>query len=282
MKIRKIQTKDLEEIIISLIKESHFSLPEIVKDKFVELAKKETSPIARDTLDIILKNNTIAKNSMLPLCQDCGVVVIFLEVGQEIFFEGEFLETIINSAVKKAYSDFYLRKSVVGDPLLRENTGTNTPAFIHTDFVPGDKLKITVYIKGGGSENMSALKMFRPTDSSELIIDYIEETVVNAGPNPCPPLFLGIGIGGTADVAMLNSKKAVLRGVNSEHKKPFYKELEDKIFNRLNKTNVGPLGFGGDTTVAKVFVKEAPTHIATLPVALNLNCHSFRFRSILI
>ena len=196
------------------------------------------------------------------------MVIVFIEMGQAVLVEGS-LTAAVNSGVEEAYRKFSLRKSIVADPLKRNNTGTNAPAFMHVDLVERDRFAITVYLKGGGSENMSALKMFRPTDPAEAVIDFIEETVVQAGPNPCPPLFLGVGIGGTADTAMLNAKMAVLREAGTRHTDPFYADLEQRIEERLNVTGVGPLGFGGRSTVGWVYIRESPTHIAMLPVALN-------------
>jgi len=240
------------------------------------MKNRETLPLACETLSILIENIDIAEKEIIPLCQDCGSVIVFLEIGQDLEIAGEYLYDAVNSAVADAYSRFYLRKSIVSDPLRRKNTGTNTPALIHTDIVPGDSLTIDVMLKGGGSENMSALKMFRPTDSVEMIIDYIAETVIAAGPNPCPPIFLGIGIGGTADAAMLNAKKALLKNPSDHNPDPYYRDLELKILERVNSTNVGPMGFGGKSSAAGVYIKESPAHIASLPVALNLNCHSFR------
>lgn len=274
-----VHSDEIKKVVKSLIYEANFSLPSGVLSKIQELKKNETNKLARETLQIIEKNNTIAFENKIPLCQDCGVVMVFLEIGQGVSIEGEFVEEVINDAVAEAYEQNFLRKSVVNDPLERTNTGTNTPAFIHTEIIKGDSFHITVYLKGGGSENMTSLRMFRPTDSMDIIIDYIEETVCHAGSNPCPPLFLGIGIGGTADTAILNAKKVLFNGADSKHQNQYYRNLEESIYERLNNTNVGPLGFGGTSTVAGVYIKEAPTHIATLPVALNLNCHSFRCRS---
>ena len=282
MKKRIIKTKKIKEKIIDLIYQANFFLPSEVEKKFKFFLDQESNQLARETFKIILENSVLAKKEQIPLCQDCGQVIVFLEIGQAVVFEGKILSEVINEAVKKAYQKFYLRKSVVGDPLQRINTMTNTPAIIHFDLVRGHKVKIMVYLKGGGSENMSALKMFRPTDSPETIIDYIEEAVFTAGPNPCPPIFLGIGLGGTADLALLNAKKAVCQGVSYKNSDPFYHDLELKIMKRLNKTKIGPLGLGGKTTVAGVYIKQAPTHLATLPVALNLNCHSLRYKQVII
>ncbi len=278
--MKKISTSQIAQEIEKLLNEANFILPNDIYENLISMREQEITALAKETFNVLIENADIAKNEKIPLCQDCGVTIILIELGQEIYLEGKDLYTEINSSIEKAYQHNYLRKSVVADPLRRKNTGTNTPAFIHTDIVPGDKLNITVYIKGGGSENMTSLKMFRPTDTTHEIIKYIKETIIDAGPNPCPPIYLGIGIGGTADIAMLNSKKAVLRKVGKRHQDPYYSDLELTIKEILNNTNIGPLGFGGKSTVAEVYIKEAPTHIATLPVALNLNCHSFRYRTI--
>ena len=279
---RTVSTEDIRKALSGCIHEASFDLIREVEDKFRNMKDEEVSPMAQETLDVLIENSRLAREKEIPLCQDCGVVIIFLEIGQNVNLEGENLYEALNQGVKEEYSEYYLRKSVVEDPLRRKNTGTNTPAFIHTDIVPGDKIKMSVYLKGGGSENMSALRMFRPTDSPELIMDYITETVKNAGPNPCPPIFLGIGIGGTADLALLNSKKAVMRGIGTEHPDPFYRDMEKNILERVNSTGVGPLGFGGNSTAGGVFIKAAPAHIATLPVAINMNCHSLRYREVVL
>ncbi|HPF06800.1 MAG TPA: fumarate hydratase [Spirochaetota bacterium] len=273
---RTIHTDIIKSEIIKLIYSASFIAPPEIKSAFIRMKAEETNPLASETLKILIENTEIAEKEEIPLCQDCGSTIVFLEIGQELELEGNYLYDAVNDAVAEAYKKFYLRKSIVSDPLRRVNTGTNTPAFIHSDIVPGDRLKIDVLLKGGGSENMSVLRMFRPTDSADLIIDFITESVIKAGPNPCPPLFLGVGIGGTADTAMLNSKKALLRPAGEKHGDPFYAELEDKILRKINATGVGPMGFGGRATAAGVYILTAPTHIASLPVALNMNCHSFR------
>jgi len=273
---KAIHTDEIKKALEELIYNANFITPPEIKNIFEEMKSRETLPLASETLNILTENIEIAEKENIPLCQDCGTVIIFLEIGQDLEITGEYIYDAVNSAVADAYSKFYLRKSIVADPLRRKNTGTNTPAFIHTDIVPGNSLTIDVMLKGGGSENMSALKMFRPTDSAEKIIDFIEETVIAAGPNPCPPVFLGIGIGGTADAAMLNAKKALLKNPSDHNPDPFYRNLEMQILERVNSTGVGPMGFGGKNSAAGVYIKEAPSHIASLPVALNLNCHSFR------
>ena len=273
--MKKVNTLKIKKEIIKLIHDASFTMKKEFIDGFNSMKDSETSDRAGAVLDILLENAAIAESESLPLCQDCGSTIVFIEIGQDVILEGKYLHDSINEAVAEAYEKYYLRKSITGDPLRRGNTGSNTPAFIHTEIIKGDSVRITVFLKGGGSENMSALKLFRPTDPLETIIDFIEETVVTAGPNPCPPIFLGVGIGGTSDTALLNSKLAPLR--ETEHPDPFYRDLEHRIKERLNSTGVGPLGLGGRSTCAGVYIKEAPAHIATLPVALNLNCHSFRY-----
>lgn len=273
---RTIHTDIIKKRLVDLIRETSFIAPEHLKASLRRMRDDETSDLARETMNILIENAEIAAAENIPLCQDTGAVIVFIELGQDVHIEGEFLNDAIDSAVAEAYAGFYLRKSIVGDPLERRNTGTNTPSSVHVDIVPGKRFRMDLMLKGGGSENMSSLRMFRPTDPVELIIDYIEETVVRAGPNPCPPVFLGIGIGGTADAAMTNAKKALLRPQGSSHPNPFYHDLEKRIYDRLNSTGVGPMGFGGRNTVAAVCIKEAPAHIASLPVGLNLNCHSLR------
>jgi len=273
---RTIHTDEIKKSIAEIIESINFIAPLEIKKLFQNMKSKESGVIARETLQVLAENIEIAEKEKIPLCQDCGSVIIFLSIGQDVEIAGEYLYDAINHSVADSYNRLYLRKSIVSDPLRRKNTGANTPAFIHVDIVAGDSLIIDVMLKGGGSENMSAMKMFLPTDSEEKIIDFIEEAVISAGPNPCPPIFLGIGIGGTADIAMLNSKKALLRYPFEHNPDPFYSNLEEKIFNRINKTGIGPMGFGGDNSAAGVYIKEAPTHIASLPVALNMNCHSLR------
>jgi fumarate hydratase subunit alpha len=277
MKTRIIHADDIAAAVAGLIREASFNLPPAVEKRFEEMIVSETSDTARETLRLLIENGAIAASEKLPLCQDCGIAIVFVEVGRGIVINGD-LGDAVNRGVEEAYRAHYLRKSVVADPLRRANTGTNTPAVVHVDHTGGDRLGLTVFLKGGGSENMSSLKMFRPTANEEMILDHIEKAVTDAGPNPCPPLFLGVGIGGTADTALLNAKKAVLRGPGTRHPDPYYAGLEDRILERVNRTGIGPLGFGGRHTAAGVFIKEAPTHIAMLPVALNMTCHSLRYR----
>lgn len=275
--MRILNTEKISEALTAITREVNFTIRGDVLGSLESLRAKESSERAAAALDILIENAAVAADKSLPLCQDCGAAIVFLEIGQGVFLEGPPVADAVNMGIASAYENFYLRKSIVIDPLRRKNSGTNTPAFIHTEIVPGEAVKVTLLLKGGGSENMSALKMFMPTDSPEKIIDYIATAVKEAGPNSCPPIFLGIGIGGMADMAVLNSKLAVLRG--SPHSDEYYRALEEKILIRLNESGVGPLGLGGDSTCAGVFIKEAPAHIATLPVALNMNCHSLRYGS---
>ncbi|MGQ9842230.1 MAG: fumarate hydratase [Spirochaetota bacterium] len=276
--MRTVSHNQLYSAVVDLVVQANFYLPEHVSQALNTIQASEQKYLAIQTLNILIQNAHIAAHKHIPLCQDCGSVIVFLEIGSGVTIDGN-PEKIIQSAVADAYKNHYLRPSIVKDPLFeRTNTGTNTPAFVHTEIVDGSSVTITVYLKGGGSENMSSLKMLTPTAEIEEIVEYIVTIVQKAGPNPCPPLFLGIGIGGTADVAMLNAKKAVLQ--KEPHPQEQYRKLEEEILQQCNKIGVGPLGFGGNNTVAMVRIKEAPTHIATLPVALNLNCHSLRYRSI--
>ena len=275
--MRTIHEDDITSAVAELIREASFNLPPEVEKRFGEMILSETTDTGRETLDLLVKNGAIAAGEGLPLCQDCGIAIVFVEVGRGVAIDGD-LDGAVNRGVEQAYRANFLRKSVVADPLRRVNAGTNAPAVIHVDHTGGERLGLTVFLKGGGSENMSSLKMFRPTATEEMILDHIEQAVIDAGPNPCPPLFLGVGIGGTADTALLNAKKAVLRGPGTRHPDTFYAGLEDRILERVNRTGIGPLGFGGRHTAAGVFIREAPTHIAMLPVALNLTCHSLRYR----
>jgi fumarate hydratase subunit alpha len=252
---RTIHTDEIKKAIESLIYKANFIVPDEIRKIFTGMKDSETLPLASETLQILCENMDIAAEHEIPLCQDCGSVIIFLEIGQELELAGDYVYDAINLSVAESYKKFYLRKSIVADPLRRINTGTNTPAFIHTDIVPGNSLTIDLMLKGGGSENMSSLKMFRPTDSVDMITDYITETVIAAGPNPCPPVFLGIGIGGTADVALLNAKKALLENPLEHNPDPFYRDIELMILEKLNGTGIGPLGFGGRNTAAGVYIK---------------------------
>ncbi len=230
---RAVSVELIGRSVDRLVDRASFEMPAGVEELYASMRDGERSDTARHALGVLVENAAIARADRLPLCQDCGVAIVFCDIGQDVSLEGGSLRDAVDGGVRGAYERLHLRKSVVGDPLVRNNTGTNTPCFLHAEIVPGDRVGITVYLKGGGSENMSFLKMFRPTASVEEIIDHIASCVIEAGPNPCPPLFLGVGIGGTADVALVNAKRAVLRGVGSRHADPVYADLERRILERV-------------------------------------------------
>ena len=237
---------------------------------------REESPIAQTMLTDILKNAEIARDEQMPICQDTGMAVFFLKLGQEVHITGGLLQDAINEGVRQGYRDGYLRKSVVQDPVRRGNTGDNTPAVIHLELVAGDSLEITLAPKGFGSENMSAIKMCKPSEGLDGIIDFVVETVKSAGGNPCPPLVVGVGIGGTFEKCATLAKSALLRDVDSKNPDPYYAELEETLLTKINQLDIGPQGFGGKTTALGVNVETFPTHIAGMPCAVNINCHVTR------
>ena len=251
-------------------------LPADVFGALKRAQEQEVSPLGKNVLDTILENAEIARTKSMALCQDTGMVVVFAEVGQDARIEGGLLTDAIDEGVRQAYDEGYLRKSVVGDPLERVNTGDNTPAVVHVSLVAGDQLRLTVAPKGFGSENMSALRMLKPAEGVQGVKDFIVETVTKAGGNPCPPIIIGVGIGGTFEKAALMAKRSVLREIGSKHPKPHLAQLEEELLELVNKTGVGPQGFGGTQTALAVFVDTYPTHIAGLPVAVNINCHVAR------
>lgn len=238
--------------------------------------KRETNPIAKTVLTDILTNAEIARKEQMPICQDTGMAVFFLKLGQDLHITGGSLKDAINEGVRQGYADGYLRKSVVSDPIRRGNTGDNTPAIIHTEIVDGETLSITLAPKGFGSENMSAIKMLKPSDGLNGIIDFVVDTVKNAGSNPCPPLVVGVGIGGTFEACAYLAKTALLRDVDSKNPDPYYAELEETLLKKINALDIGPQGFGGITTALGVNVETFPTHIAGMPCAVNINCHVTR------
>jgi len=242
----------------------------------------EESETGKEILGIILQNIDVAKNEAMALCQDTGMAVIFMEIGQEVHFVGGSLEEAVNEGVRQGYSEGYLRKSVVSDPLIRQNTGDNTPAVIYTDIVDGDRVKIIVAPKGFGSENMSRTKMLKPSEGVQGVIDFVVETVSIAGPNPCPPVVVGVGIGGTVDKAAQIAKKALTREIGKGSEKEHLRKLEEELLDKINRLGIGPQGLGGTTTALAVNVEVYPTHIAGLPVAVNINCHVARHEEVVI
>lgn len=244
--------------------------------------EKEVSQSGREILKLLIKNAQVAKEEQIPICQDTGFAVVFVELGQNVHIEGGDFVEAINAGVRKGYQEGYLRKSIVGDPIDRVNTGDNTPCVIHTKIVPGDNLKITVAAKGGGSENMSALKMLKPADGLDGVKNFVIDTVKAAGPNACPPLIVGVGIGGTMEKAALLAKEALLRDVGSTNPNPKLAQLEKEWLKEINQLGIGPQGFGGSTTALAVHIKTFGTHIASLPVAVNLNCHAARHKTAIL
>ena len=276
MSLRVIQYGDIVAQIRTLCLDANCNLPMDVWEALVKAQENEDSPLGQNVLDTILENARIAKEKQMPLCQDTGMVVVFAEVGQDVHIQGGLLSDAVDEGVRQAYKDGYFRMSVVGDPLERVNTKDNTPAVLHVSLVEGDQLRLIVAPKGFGSENMSVLKMLKPAEGIQGIKDFVVKAVSEAGGNPCPPIIIGVGIGGTMEKAALLAKRAVLREVGSKHPKPHVAELEAQLLELVNKTGVGPQGFGGTQTALALFVDTYPTHIAGLPVAININCHVAR------
>lgn len=277
--MREISTEEITQEVARLCVEACYHLGEDVLGALKDARQEETSPVGQAVLDQILQNADIAAQGELPLCQDTGLTVVFLELGQEVHVVGGDLNEAVNEGVRQGYKEGYLRKSVVDKPFsARVNTRDNTPAVIHTDIVPGDKLKITVAPKGGGSENMSYLKMFSPAAGRQGIVDWVVECVEESGANPCPPIIVGVGIGGTIDQTTRIAKKALLRTVGQPHAEPEVAELEAEILERVNKLGIGPQGLGGRVTALAVHVETFPSHIASMPAAINIQCHSARHK----
>lgn len=275
--MREIKASQIIDKVKELFLKANYHIdPDLLK-LLQKTLEEETSPIGKYVLKMIIENNKIASREELPICQDTGLAVLFIELGQEVrITDGDFAEAI-NQGVKEAYQEGYLRKSVVDDPVFeRKNTKTNTPAIIYTDIVPGDKIKFLVMPKGFGSENMSALGMLKPADGSEGIANFIVEIVKKAGPNPCPPTIIGVGIGGTADRAMVIAKKAITRKIGEPNKNEKYATMEKEILKRINNLGIGPAGLGGNISCLAVHIDYLPTHIAGLPVAVNVCCHAAR------
>jgi len=250
---------------------------------FEKAAEREESETGRDILRQLLENAALARETARPLCQDTGLAVVFVEVGQEVHLVGGSLEDAVDAGVAKGYTEGYLRKSAVADPIgTRKNTGDNTPAMLHTRIVPGDKVKVIVAPKGGGAENMSALAMLKPSQGRQGAVDFVVDTVSKAGPNPCPPIIVGVGLGGSFEKAAYLAKHSLLREVGSTNPDPRLAELEDEIERRCNALGIGPAGLGGITTVIDVFVEELPAHIASMPVAVNIQCHSARHKEVVL
>ena len=277
--VREIEAARITDTVKRLCIQANVILPEDVKNCIIKRKSEESWAPAREILDRIEENFELAAAENVPICQDTGVACVFLEIGQEVYVSGGDISGAVNEGVRQGYAEGYLRKSVVRDPLDRVNTGDNTPAMIYYDIVPGDKIKITVAPKGFGSENMSQIKMLRPSDGIEGVKAFVLKAVEEAGPNPCPPIIVGVGIGGTFDKAALLAKKALLRETGTPSADPLYAKLEEELLEKINALGIGPQGFGGKTTALAVAVEHYPTHIAGLPVAVNINCHVARHKT---
>ena len=277
--MKEINASKITETVASLCIEANCCLPCDIKRRIEEARSAEKWETACGILDRIIENYGIAEENNVPICQDTGVCCVFLKIGQDVHISGDLAEAV-NEGVRRGYGEGYLRKSVVKDPLRRVNTGDNTPAMLYTELVPGDTLEITVAPKGFGSENMSRLAMLKPSDGIEGVKAFILKTVEEAGPNPCPPIVVGVGIGGTFDKAAYLAKKALMSSTDTRNADEFYADLEKEMLERINALGIGPQGFGGRTTALAVNIEWMPTHIAGLPVAVNINCHVTRHRTV--
>lgn len=280
MQMRTLDVKEITKAVAQLSIETNRHLSPDMEQAFQKAKQQEPWPLARDTLDKIEENMQAAQEMGLAICQDTGMACVFLEIGQDVHFTGGSLQEAVDEGVRQGYTQGYLRKSVVSDPIRRGNTGDNTPAVLYTDIVPGDRVKVTVAPKGFGSENMSRIAMLKPAQGQQGVEDFIFETARLAGPNPCPPMVLGVGIGGTFERCALLAKRALLRPVDSSNPDPFYGEMEQRLLNRINGLGTGPAGYGGKTTALAVLIETFPTHIAGLPVAVNVSCHVTRHGSV--
>ena len=276
--MREISAQQITEVVRRLCIEANCHLPQDMKTRIESCRAQETWDAAKEILDRIVENYNIADENDRPICQDTGMACVFLKVGQEVHVDGSITDAV-NEGVRQGYGEGFLRKSVVRDPLDRVNTGDNTPAMIYYDLVPGDQIEITVAPKGFGSENMSQTKMLKPSDGLQGVKDFILKVVEDAGPNPCPPIVVGVGVGGTYDKAAYLAKKALMRSVDQRNPDPFYGDLEVEMLEAINRLGIGPQGFGGRTTALAVNIEQCPTHIAGLPCAVNINCHVTRHKT---
>ncbi|MBO8167880.1 MAG: fumarate hydratase [Thermoanaerobacteraceae bacterium] len=280
--MRNIDAGEITRAVEKLCMEANYDLGADVRENMKKALEQEDSPVGREVLEQLLKNAEIAQTNRVPICQDTGMAIVFLEVGSEVHIDGDLTEAI-NEGVKNGYEQGYLRKSVVNDPVFgRINTGDNTPPIIHTEIVPGDSLKITLLPKGFGGENMSAIKMMVPADGLAGVKNFILETVDKAGPNPCPPVTVGVGIGGSFEKAAFLAKKALLRPVGSHHPQPEVARLEEELLAAINGLGIGPQGLGGRTTALAVHIETYPTHIGSMPVAVNFNCNAARHKEVIL
>ena len=276
--MREISAQKITEVVKKLCIEANCYLPSDVKKRIEGFHEAENWPQAKEILERIIENYQIADEKAQPICQDTGVACVFLKIGQDVHVVGDLAEAV-HEGVRQGYTEGYLRKSVVRDPLDRVNTGDNTPAMIYYDIVPGDVFEITVAPKGFGSENMSQIKMLKPSDGLQGVKDFILKVMEDAGPNPCPPIVVGVGVGGTFDKAAFMAKKALMRSADERNPEPFWAQLEEEMLEKINQLGIGPQGFGGLTTALCVNIEKCPTHIAGLPVAVNINCHVTRHKT---
>lgn len=280
--MREIEVNEIIDAVRELCIKANCVLNDDVYNALEAAKNTEKSPIGKEILCQLTENADIAKNENVPICQDTGMAIVFVELGQDVHIKGGLLTDAINEGVRRGYRDGYLRKSVVADPFLRENTKDNTPAIIHYDIVEGDKIKIIVAPKGFGSENMSKIYMLKPSAGIEGAKDAIVQAVDEAGPNPCPPMVVGVGVGGNFEMAALLAKKALLRPIGSHSDKPHLREMEEELLDRMNSLGIGPQGLGGVTTVLGVNVESFPTHIAGMPIAVNISCHVTRHAEVVL
>ena len=271
--MRTLNVREVTENVKEMCIEANHFLPQDMKCALLKAVNSEEAPLGRQVLEQLRENMEIAGNDMIPICQDTGMAVIFMDVGQDVHFEGGFVENAVNEGVRQGYTEGFLRKSVVQDPIFRENTKDNTPAVVHYSIVPGDQVKITVAPKGFGSENMSRVFMLKPSDGIEGVKNAVITAVKDAGPNACPPMVVGVGIGGTFEKCAFMAKKALTRAVGVYSEIPYVQELEKEILEKINKLGIGPGGLGGTTTALAVNINTYPTHIAGLPMAVNICCH---------
>ena len=277
--MREIDAGRITEVVRRLCIEANCHLPQDMKNQIEACRAREGWAPAKEILDRIVDNYRAADSGNVPICQDTGMACVFLEIGQDVHIAGGDLKEAVDEGVRRGYDKGYLRKSVVKDPVRRGNTGDNTPAMLYTEIVPGEQIKVTVGPKGFGSENMSAIRMFKPSAGIEGIKDFILETVETAGPNPCPPMVVGVGIGGTFDKCALLAKKALMRSTDERNPDPYYADLEAEMLEKINKLGIGPQGFGGKTTALALNIETLPTHIAGMPCAVNINCHVTRHKT---
>ncbi len=279
--MREVDYNIIVDTVARLCTEANYFLGEDVVNAFKQGLEKEESPTSKDILNQLLQNAEIARTEKIPICQDCGYAVVFLELGEDVHVKGNILNAI-KDGVKKGYTDGYLRKSILADPIKGKNTGDNTPPIVHTTIVPGDKIKITVAPKGGGSENMSEVKMGKPADGIEGVKEFVLDRVLRSSANPCPPIIVGVGIGGNFEYSAFLAKKALLRDIGQRHPDPFYADVERELLEKINNLGIGPMGLGGRITALDVFIEVYPRHIASFPAAVNINCHAARHKTAII